>query len=116
MADEWAESYERSLLRLEDPKVPLRPVLESLLNGFIKHTSKQVGAIAILQAIASTPVLREMDQEVYERISTRMADALGNRGLALPAARIQALSNLLTISAFAAVDLYIRMEIRREPL
>lgn len=114
MSDEWAESYEPSFLRLEDPKAALRPVLESLLNGFIKHTSEQVGAIAILQAIASSPALRELDREVFERISKRMAYALTNRGLDLPAVRMQALSSVLTISAFAAVDLYVRMEDRRE--
>lgn len=80
-----------------------------MIELYVKEVSAQPGAISIIKTLGVITQLRRLDTMLLERMVEKMAVALRDRGVKLPAAQLRVICRTQIVSVNSGVENYFRV-------
>jgi len=110
LAVEWDRWDARFFEDIADPKRDWKLALRENHIEWLDNAHRVPGGISVLQAMNATPELTELHASIFENMSRRLAAALAERGLSLPAARLLSIARMVINSMTSGMDVALRLK------
>lgn len=95
--------------QIADPTADWRAGIRRSRREWLRRAQAVPGALSVLQATNATPELAELNFQVYEDMTRKLAGALVARGLRVDAAKLKAIARTIINSTNSATDYYLRL-------
>lgn len=105
----WNEWMEPLYAALADPRQDWRASMRSAASEWIRRARSEPGSISVLQAVNATPELRDIHRGIFDHMCGRLMEALKQRGVRLPPARLLGVARACTTIQNAAAEIYLSM-------
>lgn len=104
--DSWILDF---YAQIADPASDWKAGIRRSKREWLRRAQAVPGALSVLQATTATPELAELNFQVYEEMTRKLAGALLARGLRADSAKLKAIARTIINSTNSATDYYLRL-------
>jgi AcrR family transcriptional regulator len=110
LAVEWDRWGARFYERMADPGADWRSALSDNQVEWLNSARRVPGALSVLQAMHSTPELKDLHVNIFEGMVQKLVVALRARGLKLPPVHLLSIARTVINSMNTGMDLSLRLK------